>query len=83
MDRIRLTGWHVLKSGGNSNNGTQAGVTYLNANNNSGSANANISAQLSKYVKKCMFPSVHTTALAENKSSIKVLVPFGKALGVT
>jgi hypothetical protein len=78
----KFNSWQVLKSGGNLNNGTQAGVTYLNANNSSGNLNSNISTQLTEYVKNILFV-IYTTALAENKSSIKVLVPFGKALGVT
>lgn len=74
----KFNSWQVLKSGGNLNNGTQAGVTYLNANNSSGNLNSNISTQLTEYVKNILFV-IYTTALAENKSSVKVLVPFGNA----
>ena len=34
--------WRVLMVGGNLSNSTNAGLTYLNANNNSGNRNSNI-----------------------------------------
>lgn len=79
MCGLLLCGWQVLKSGSNLNNGTQAGATYLNANNSSGNLNSNISTQLTEYVKYYVFIPIHTPALAENKNSILVLVPFGNA----
>lgn len=42
-----IFGWRVCLSGGTSNNGAQAGVGALNANNDSANANTNIGSHLS------------------------------------
>ena len=44
---IIAAGWQVVKLGGNTNNGANAGVTYLNADNASSNLNRNISSHLS------------------------------------
>ena len=38
--------WHVVKSGGNANNGTNDGAFYLNVNNVLANVNRNISERL-------------------------------------
>ena len=40
------TGWHVVISSSNANNGTNDGAFYLNANNALANVNQNISRQL-------------------------------------
>lgn len=42
----------VVAVGGNSNNGGNAGVFYVNANNSSGNRNTNIGRQLSLFIKR-------------------------------
>lgn len=44
-----LPGWRVVQVGGNLNNGSKAGVSYLNVNNDSSNDNSNIGARLSIY----------------------------------
>ena len=58
------SGWRVLQVGGNWNNGSQAGLFYFNANNDSGNSNSNIGARPLVYeVPHCAgFP----TPLGEN-----------------
>lgn len=49
--------WQVAFAGGNLNNGSIAGVSYLNANNDSGNANSNIGAQLSSIKRWLLNPA--------------------------
>lgn len=65
----------VAHVGGNANNGANAGVFYLNGNNNSGNANRNIGAQLNHQNSRVSCPG----PLAEYVA-IKSLVPPGKSL---
>jgi len=51
-----------LKSGGKLSNSAQAGLTYLNANNNSGNSNSNIRARTDACMK---IYRTAATALAE------------------
>jgi hypothetical protein len=44
---MRYSDWRVCLSGGTSNNGAQAGVSALNANNDSTNSNPNIGSHLS------------------------------------
>ncbi len=41
-----MKGWRVVLSGGNLNNGANAGVAYFNANNASSNVNTNIGSHL-------------------------------------
>jgi hypothetical protein len=65
----------VAHVGGNANNGTNAGVFNLNANNASSNANRNIGAQLSHQDSRVSSPG----PLAEYVA-IKSLVPTGNSL---
>ena len=40
------SGWRVLHVGGNWNNGGNAGLFYINANNSSSDTNSNVGARL-------------------------------------
>lgn len=44
--KCRSTAWYVLYVFGNANNGANAGLPYVNANNGSGNANWNIGGVL-------------------------------------
>lgn len=51
--KVQQYGWlamRVVAVGGNSNNGGNAGVFYVNANNGSGNRNTNIGRQLSLFI---------------------------------
>lgn len=65
-----IFGWRVSNSGGNLNNGANAGVAYLNANNDSDNSNSNISAQLSFTTAQVIEPCL----LAKNINDNMVLV---------
>ena len=41
-----LSGWRVVRLGGNANNSANAGTFYINANNDSTNDNINIGSQL-------------------------------------
>lgn len=47
------SGWRVVHSGGNSNNGDQAGFATLNANNSSSNRNANIASHVCLLILPC------------------------------
>lgn len=54
--------WRVAHVGGNANNSVKAGVSYLNANNDSTNANSNIGRRLNLFqvfsgVFRCMNPA--------------------------
>lgn len=57
--------WRVLKVGGNWNNGSNAGLFYFNANNDSSNSNSNTGARL------LVYPSVLAQALPHR--SVKIL----------
>jgi len=59
-------GWRVLHCSGNLSNGTQAGLTYLNANNTSSNYDVNISAHSdAESKKKIELECIKTLALAK------------------
>lgn len=64
---LSVFGWRVAQVGGNLNNGSKAGLSYFNVNNDSSNDNSNIGAQLS-IVKKQQ--SIMTMALAEKYESL-------------
>jgi len=77
-----VCGWRVVKSGGNLNNGANAGVAYLNANNASSNANVNIGSHLGDGMKIQLNQKYAITlALAKIHNKVKrVLVVLTKAL---
>jgi hypothetical protein len=67
---ISIPGWRVAHSGGNVNNGDNAGFAALNANNDSSNRNTNVGG------RECSFaPDMYALAHAKRKNKAhKVLV---------
>ena len=68
-------GWRVAHSGGNVNNGDNAGFAALNANNDSSNRNTNTGG------RECFATDMCALALAKRKNKAhKVLVGSGRTL---
>jgi hypothetical protein len=75
---IRWLAMRVVAVGGNSNNGGNAGVFYVNANNGSGNRNTNIGRQLSLFLFRL---TPITMPLGKIQSKPKVLVAICEGSG--
>lgn len=70
-------GWRVALSGGNSNNGSQAGLTARNANNSSSNRNSNIGSHAYDT------PSLRALALAKTPIELHISASnYGERSGV-